>query len=295
MHLFLEIVEGPGMVGRSTWLQSGDLCRFGSAPHNDLQLLDSGVAAKAGTLVFSSARATLFASHGVSIRGRAVGPAEALRLDDSFKAGPFTIQLRAYPAPLIAAACTTPLGALIAWMRKVQGNLYGVLDAARSPLVLTLIKQSGLRHLSLFDGDLRVRMADTAPYLVAIPIDSPACELLVRASWGRGWATFLASRLEFFETRSQLRRSLIAKLPSGENSYFRFFDPAVLQAFLPSMTAKELAEFCGGISEFIVEQREWPDLALRFYVPVASKEQKRIEIHPLTEIGEGDPIYERDA
>lgn len=281
------------MIGRSFWLRPGDICRIGSDPDNELPLLDLGVRAKAGTLLASGNGASLLAAAGVMIGDRPAGPIEILKSGDAFSCGPFKVLLRGYPDA--HKAMVSPLGSLISWMRKVRGNLYAIFDAARDPLILELLKDAACRQLSLFDGDTRVRMADAAPYLVEIPKESPVLELLIRAGWGRGWASFLASDVDFMAVRAQLRRSLMVKMPDGEVGYFRYFDPSILQAFLPASNAKEVQDFSGGITEFIVEQNEGPDVALRFYLPRNPQEKRRIEIHPLVEIGEGSPVYERPA
>jgi len=294
MQLFLEVIEGASMIGRSVWLRPGDICRFGSDPDNELPLLDLSIRAKAGTLLASGMGASLISPAGVTIRDLIAGPVETLKDGDTFACGPFKVLLRGYSsAPSVIAS---PMGALISWMSRVRGSLYAIFDAARDPLVLELLKEAACHQLSLFDGDTRVRMADAAPYLVQIPQNSPALELLVRASWGKGWASFLASELDFMAVRAQLRRSLMAQLPTGEIGYLRFFDPSILQTFLPASNAKEVREFSAGITEFIVEQNEGPDQALRFYLPENPREQRRIEIHLLAEIGVGSsPVYERPA
>jgi hypothetical protein len=263
MYLFLEVVEG-GMAGRSVWLEPGDVCRYGSDTSNELVLPGKDIPSKAGTLLFTGAGAKLIQAN------------QELQCGEAFSVGPFRIQLRQYPASP-ADGAPSPLGGLIDWMSGRPGNLYAIYDAARDGAVLDLLNAAKLKQLSLFDGDSRDRMADAAPYLVEIPKDSPALELLVRASWGKGWATFLASEAAFADVRAQLRRSLIAQLPTGETAFFRFFDPAVLQAFLRGSNPQEWLEFAGPITEFIVEQREGPAIAVRLRVPTATIETYRLE------------------
>jgi hypothetical protein len=275
MHLFLEIVEGGSqanaLVGRSIWLEPGDLCRFGSGGSNELVLpADGGVAAKAGTIVYDGKVAWLYDA----------AEARTLRCGDSFRVGAFKIRLRQYPPT--GEQSDSPLGALTGWMRKLHGTgLYAIFDAARDPQVLDLLKAaSGLKRLSLFDGDLRERMVDAAPYLVEIPKDSAELELLIRGSWGKGWATFLAAGTMTFDAmRAQLRRSLMVELQGGQKAYFRFFDPAVLQTFLAGSTPKEWAAFAGGIKEFIVEGRDNPGDAVRLI-----GHGNRIEVHPIEQL-----------
>ncbi len=293
MHMFLEVIEGAGMIGKSIWLEPGDVCRFGSDPDIDLPLLDLAIQAEAGKLMATDAGVSLFGAAGVKLGGREAGPFETLVSGDTLSCGPFQILVCAHPAAH-AGDCRSPIGELVSWMRMVRGNFYGIFDAARDGRILPLLDESKCHRLSLFDGETRARMADAAPYLVSLPKDSPALELLIRASWGRGWASFLASELDFAAVRARLRRSLMAKLPDGEVGYFRYFDPAVPQAFLPASHRLAIQDFADGLTEFLVAPRAGPDLALLFHLPWHPLEQKRIEIHALWEIGEGSrPVYER--
>jgi len=248
MQLFLEIVENASKSGRSYWLQQGDICRFGSDSTNELVLEDAEP--KAGTIVYEPAGGKLYRPGGAN---------EALPCGARIGA----IQVREYPPSTLKSP--GPISALIDWMRRLEGTLYAIFDAARDPQILKLLEAAQLKQLSLFDGDLRARMTDSAPYLVEIPKETAALELLVRASWGRGWASYLTCAKPFMEVRAHLRRSLMVELPSGQKAYFRFFDPAILQTFLRGSTAKEWHAFAGPITNFIAEQREGPAVAVHMY------------------------------
>jgi hypothetical protein len=288
LHLFLEVVEGSGVIGRSFWLEAGDICRIGSDPKCEFAFSASAVAPTTATLLFDGKKTTLYAGPEVSIGGRKPEPVEELGCGDSFRIGEFRIQLRLYPFSL--KDCTgSPLRELIRWMTPSTGNFYAIYDAARDARVLELLRVGSLKNLSLFDGELRKRMADAAPYLVEIPRDGPALELLIRASWGKGWASFLCTEMSFDAVRSQLRRLLMVRLPNNTLAYFRYFDPAVLQSLLQGSSLKEWREFYGEIRAFIVETNSESKSAIRFSL---SAEGTRIETHELQQInllGESNP------
>jgi hypothetical protein len=133
------------------------------------------------------------------------------------------------------------------FLRRVPGDLYAVLDAARDP---------GVRKIggeSLYDGAGAEALEDVAPYLVAL--DGERLEHVVLAGWGRAWGIFLASKHAAPEIHTHLQRLLEVETEFGEHYYFRFYDPRVLRAFGLVCTPNELDELCGPIDRFVVEAR----------------------------------------
>ena len=63
----------------------------------------------------------------------------------------------------------------------------------------------------------------------------------------------MVSAAPFEEIRRHLRRFLRVKDERGRRLLFRYYDPIVLAAFLPTCTAAELAEVFGPIDAFLVE------------------------------------------
>jgi hypothetical protein len=192
-------------------------------------------------------------------RSPAVGPASPANADESHTA-------EGGMAPPIASAAATslidapwlspltpPTAKLLELLRERFQPLYAILDAARDPLVLAVLFQCGQEYQPLYEGPEGEKLSVVAPYLVRLPKDSPLLEVVVRASWGKSWGVFLSSESPLADVRKHLRHFLMVKLPEGKQVYFRFYDPRVLRAYLPTCTAEETGAFFGPIKYFLTE------------------------------------------
>jgi hypothetical protein len=142
--------------------------------------------------------------------------------------------------PELASAATAPL--------------FAVLDGARAPRILELLRESVEEHHSLYDGIEGETMAHVAPYLVRLTPGGRLFQALVREGWGRRWGIYLTSAQSFASVRRHLRRYLmVERQDRQERMYFRFYDPAVLRVFLPTTTVLQRAELFAGVSEIIFE------------------------------------------
>jgi len=139
-------------------------------------------------------------------------------------------------------------------LRVEAEPLFAVLDTARNPRVLKLLQAARPEYESLYEGPEGEELAEVAPYLVSLPRDSHLLEQLVRGGWGDSWGCFLTSPLPLGETRRHLRKFLkVQDASTGRQLYFRFYDPRVLRAFLPTCTAEQHAGFFGPLGCFLVE------------------------------------------
>ena len=113
----------------------------------------------------------------------------------------------------------------------MPGNLYAVVDAGVDADVMTTIVSAEKDPLAqtLFDGEWAAKFAHVGPYLVDVGSShDQLLDSVLEAGWGKSWGIFVATNYDFVQTRSDLRKLLIAELPNGESIYFRFFDPRVL-------------------------------------------------------------------
>ena len=137
---------------------------------------------------------------------------------------------------------------------RTEGEpLFVVLDAARDPAVLELLRRGGQEHQMLYAGRRGEHLAAVAPYLVRLPPGSPLLDALLERGRGASWGVYLTCDLPFAEVRRHLRRFLVAETEDGQALYFRFYDPRVLRPYLPSCTPAELGAFFGPVSSFWVE------------------------------------------
>ncbi|MDI3286686.1 DUF4123 domain-containing protein [Polyangium sp. 15x6] len=139
-------------------------------------------------------------------------------------------------------------------LRKVEGPLYVVLDAARTDRILTVVRESVDRYKSLYEGIDGEALEDVAPYLVELDPSSSLLPRIIEEGWGNRWGIFIDYPRSFKELRRHLRRFLmVADADTRKKFYFRFYDPVVLREFLPTCTTKQRAELLGEIRAFLVE------------------------------------------
>lgn len=163
---------------------------------------------------------------------------------------------RRQAAEALAARREEALAALqaIAARPAGDGGLYAVLDAARSDRILTLLQESVEPCRSLYEGLDGESLAHVAPYLAALPPGSRLLERLVREGWERRWGMFIECDRPFRDLRRHLRRFLMVQdADTRKKYYFRFYDPVVLRAFMPTCTVKQRAELFRGIRAFVAE------------------------------------------
>ncbi len=138
-------------------------------------------------------------------------------------------------------------------LRSQETPLYAVLDAARDERILELLHESIEEYHSLYEGPQGEALAKVAPYIVSLPRkDSWLLEALVQEGWAASWGVYLTSPLPLRLVRRHLRKFLMVEAEGIEgNLYFRFYDPRVLGAFLPTCSEEARKEFLGETRSFI--------------------------------------------
>jgi uncharacterized protein DUF4123 len=136
-----------------------------------------------------------------------------------------------------------------------QGSVYAVLDCARDPRIYPRFSPRTAHHC-LYEGQLAPALAEAAPYLVPLEPRSPFTERLLDDGWGRSWGIYLASTAPLADVRRHLRRFLMVKDPVGNPMYFRYYDPRVLRAYLPTCNKDELQVLFGPLSRYWCESED---------------------------------------
>lgn len=142
---------------------------------------------------------------------------------------------------------------------------YAILDGARDRAIETIVRRSGLPYACLYSGELTPRMRAAAPYLVRLDPDAPASHELLREAWGESWGIFaiVPEDLQLADLRRHLRRFLRVQDENGKYLVFRYYDPRVLRAYLPTCTAEEAETLFGPVERFVAEAED-PASALTF-------------------------------
>jgi hypothetical protein len=140
---------------------------------------------------------------------------------------------------------------------------YALLDAARSPKVVPLLKKNPGGYLSLYQGKKVKELAYYAPYLAPVAVGDTWTRDLLRQSWGASWGVFLVAPGSGPEPlREHLRKLLYVSDHRQRRLYFRFYDPRVMRTFLPICTAEQAHSFFGPIQSFLLEGGSARDLLL---------------------------------
>ncbi|HZF54967.1 MAG TPA: DUF4123 domain-containing protein [Polyangiaceae bacterium] len=127
-----------------------------------------------------------------------------------------------------------------------RGPLYAILDGARDPRILVLLREAPDEHRSLYEGTRGEALAEVAPYLVRFQRDSGLLDRLVTEGWEARWGIYIPSPLAFKDMRRHLRRFLMVEVEdTRQRLYFRFYDPGVLREFIPTCTVRQVAELLG--------------------------------------------------
>ena len=261
MKFLLEIVAGPRAgskypleavaltVGRSPSASvafpednflSGTHCSFQSTPEGVL-LRD------------------LNSTNGTFLNGERITQSQP-RPGDLITAGSITMRIMVEPElrpstpPPPATAKRT--AAILTQFASTGAPLYCLLDAACDQTIPSLLALAQEQKQCLYDGQSATDLANWAPYLVQLPIDSPFTKALLDLGWGKGWASYFTSPAPFEEIRHHFRKFLMIQLQGGEEVYFRFYDPRVLRDFLPTATPSEATVFFGPVQQWLIESED---------------------------------------
>jgi len=144
-------------------------------------------------------------------------------------------------------------------------NNFAVIDAARLKQKLGVAQRLHKQNVSLYRGRPEEALSGVAPYLFSIERNSNLDNLLAHNGIGNSWGIYITSRIDFDNLRKHLRRFLMVQMEdTGEQLYFRFYDPRVLRIFLPTCNLQQLKELFGqAITHFICEDED-SEFVLRF-------------------------------
>jgi Domain of unknown function (DUF4123) len=273
---FLRVALGPD-AARRVVLSPGDVVRVGRSEDADFSLARDRRLANIhfeidwdGTLCHVRSRDEGCPTYvaGVSIRKAYAPNGSSLRAGDTF----FTVHFEDHTPSKSPRPAHPSSGAALAALRA-ETHLWAVLDAARDDRILQLVKESADEARHLYEGPPGDAMADVAPYLVRFRPDSGLLERLVHEGWGRAWGIYFAWDASTKDVRRHLRRFLqVLDEEERERLYFRFYDPRVLEMFVPTCSVRQLATLFGDIERFHFEGRhgEVRTLERNGYMPGAS-------------------------
>lgn len=153
-------------------------------------------------------------------------------------------------------------------MEKQLGNylfngnirLYAVLDGASIPDLPARLYDLRPPHVCLYRGELEPDLAEVAPYLVNLVPGADFTNWLLDNCWGKHWGIFAQTQFSLVEVRKHFRRFLTVHDESGNPMLFRYYDPRVLNKFLPVCKADELAQIFERVVTFFAESDDAKEL-----------------------------------
>jgi len=152
---------------------------------------------------------------------------------------------------------------------------HALLDAARMGANMAHARAMTQQHASLYKGDSQKDLADFAPYIFSLNGGNDLVRWLLEAGWGNSWGVFLQTIAPGPVLVRHFRQFLMVTLETGEEAYFRFYDPRVLRAFLPTCNTRQLHEFFGPVQRFFLEDED-PDFGVFFWLEGEQLKRERV-------------------
>ena len=137
-------------------------------------------------------------------------------------------------------------------------QVHAVIDAARDPRIIGLLDGTGLERCCLFAGALSPSLRAAAPHLVHLAPGARFTREFLQQGWGRSWGvlTIAPPDVTLQWLRKHLRTLLRVQDEAGRTLMFRFYDPRVLRAYLPTCTSSELRSVFGPVHRIVCETGE---------------------------------------
>lgn len=132
------------------------------------------------------------------------------------------------------------------------GSLWAVLDCARNRRIYRELQVSRLDYHCLYSGNISTELKVVAPHVVELTPRYQFTRTLLRDGWGESWGVFVRIN-DSTRLQHHLRKFLRVQAEDGRKLLFRYYDPRVLRAYLPTCTRAELAQVFGPVSAFFAE------------------------------------------
>ena len=132
-------------------------------------------------------------------------------------------------------------------------RLFAVLDGASVPdLPQRLYEMKPANHC-LFGDDPEPDMLYAAPFVVHLDPENKFTDFVLSEGFGKHWGVFLHTVHSFNEMRGHLGALVNVYDEEARPLLFRYYDPRVMNRFLPTCNAGELKTFFGKIDTFFAE------------------------------------------
>lgn len=130
------------------------------------------------------------------------------------------------------------------WARQ-GGRVHAVIDGCRVPGLPAHLAEGGADFNCLRRGTLTLAEAAQAAYIAELRPDAPLLRWLIdeATSAFTGWGVLMLSSRPLLAMREHARDLAEVSLPDGRRRPWRWWDPVLLDALLPSFTPAQRDEF----------------------------------------------------
>ena len=149
---------------------------------------------------------------------------------------------------------------LWATKKEADGNMYGIIDTARAPLIYPQVAESNNRKACLLMGEQARKLAAVAPYLVQLGKNDPLSRWLFNQGYGKSWYIFAESSAPFVQLRNHVRSLYRVMDDMGKQLFFRYFDPRVLRVFFLTCDPQQLCNIFGPVQRYVLESETGNEL-----------------------------------
>jgi len=135
-----------------------------------------------------------------------------------------------------------------------KNDVYAVVDGASLPGLLAKLEEHEPKNTCLFRGELPFDLAEAAPYLVKLEKDKKFTKWLVNESIEEPCCIYAQTTItdDFIQLRKHFRSFLRVKSEEGKNLLFRYYDPRVMNTYLPTCTPEDNEIIFDGIETYLM-------------------------------------------
>jgi hypothetical protein len=139
------------------------------------------------------------------------------------------------------------------WPQGSDRDVWMIVDSARDRRIFSDLVNSYLESTCLYSGKIPDELERAAPHLVQLVHEDRQTRELLHLAWGKSWGVFLRCGTTMERLRRHLRGFLRVNDWKGQALLFRYYDPRVLSAYLPTCNADEVSAVFGPITHFWTE------------------------------------------
>lgn len=141
------------------------------------------------------------------------------------------------------------------WPANGRESVWAVLDCARDPRIYVALIESRVEFRCLYSGRLPRALEMVSPHLVELLPSNRLTARWLDEGWGKAWGMFMQVG-DASDLRHHLRKFLKVQDEQGRRLLFRYYDPRVLRAYLPTCRTDELRQVFGPVSRFLAESED---------------------------------------